>query len=191
MNILKRYNKSRAFFGVLALTFCIALCIWGAILSAAQEDSLCAFCNPAIIRTHTFYEDPYVRGLCTHKPLQPFHCLVVIKRHIKRLEEASDGEILAAYQLIKKINSVVQRINGPSSYLILEKNGPEVGQSVPHVHIHYIPKRISTNKNISLFGLLGSFIFSPLQRPISKEKLSQSVEMFKKEFECHTLKLLA
>jgi diadenosine tetraphosphate (Ap4A) HIT family hydrolase len=183
MKILDRQNKSRILFGILGLTFCIALYIWWSIPGTTQEDSICAFCNPAIIRTHTFYEDPYVRGLCTHKPLQPFHCLVVIKRHIKRFEEASDREILAAYQLIKKINSIVQEINGPSSYLILEKNGPEVGQTVPHVHIHYIPKRMSTNKNVPLFGLLGSFIFSPLQHPMSKEKLSQCVETFKKEFE--------
>lgn len=149
------------------------------VLLPVHKDQVCAFCNPLIIQTHTFYEDDLVRGLCSHKPILPYHCLIVLKRHITRIEDATENEITAAFRLIKKINLVIQKINGPSSYLLLQKNGAEVGQSVPHVHIHYIPKKESTHKELSTFGLLWHFVLSPFQKAISQEELTLDVEKMK------------
>ena len=80
----------------------------------------CAFCNPEVIKAHTFYEDKYVIGMCSHRQVKPWHCLVVIKRHIKNFDDISDKELIAAGKLLKRINLAVQKIIGPASYIILE-----------------------------------------------------------------------
>lgn len=152
---------------------------WWKMSSELNAAKSCPFCNPVVLQTHTFYEDDLVRGLCSHKPIQSGHCLVVPKRHIERFEETSSEEVQAIGRLLKKINAAMQTINGPSSYLILQKNGKEVGQTVPHVHVHYIPKREEPNKSIAVFGLLWNFFVSIFQRPMSDKQLKKNVEMMK------------
>ncbi len=148
---------------------------WWKLSVALNRNRPCAFCNSNVLRTHTFYEDEFVRGLCTYKPLEPGHCLVVVKRHVEKFEDISEQEFLAVGRLLKKINLAVQKMNGPSSYLILQKNGREVGQSVPHVHFHYIPKKRSNNK-FSAFGLLWDFICEPFRSPIKEKELDECVQ---------------
>jgi histidine triad (HIT) family protein len=145
------------------------------------DEKNCAFCNPHVIETHTFYEDNLVRGLCSNKPILPYHCLVVIKRHIVRFEKATEEEITAAGKLLKRINAVIQKLNGPSSYLLLQKNGDEVGQTVPHVHIHYMPTQVTNHHCTATWGLLWHFVLAPFQRSISHEELATHVAIIKKE----------
>ena len=171
----------------IVLTFLFSVIIgsifyWWTTSTQTQNNDPCAFCNEQILQAQTFYEDNLVRGMCTHKPLLPYHCLVVIKRHIENIDNATDEEIAAAFRLIKKINAIVQKLNGPSSYLLLQKNGREAGQTVPHVHIHYLPTKQTDCRNTPTFGLLWPFIRSPFQRAIPKDVLAADVAVMKKEF---------
>jgi diadenosine tetraphosphate (Ap4A) HIT family hydrolase len=166
------------------LTFAtlVAGFIWWKTQNQVITGKPCAFCNPQVLATHTFYQDSLVRGLCNHKPVQPGHCLAIIKRHIEKFEESTAEEISAIGNLLKKINLAVQKIYGPSSYMILQKNSPEVGQTVPHVHFHYIPKKKTGKRIISIFGLLWSFIITVFKKPIKKEELAKNVALMKREF---------
>ena len=137
----------------------------------------CAFCNPEVIKAHTFYEDKYVIGMCSHRQVKPWHCLVVIKRHIKNFDDISDKELIAAGKLLKRINLAVQKIIGPASYIILEKNGTGL-QSVPHVHFHYIAEKDTNSQFISL-GYLWDFFTYIFKKPMSTEKLSEYVNQMK------------
>lgn len=114
--------------------------------------------------------------------MEPWHCLIVTQRHLKQLDEVTNEEFLAIGQLIKKINDAIQKINGSSSYLILQKNGPEVGQTVPHVHVHYIPKKITSNK-LSVMGLMLDFVIAPFQSAIDKEQMAEHVATMRAHIE--------
>jgi histidine triad (HIT) family protein len=131
----------------------------------------CPFCDPKVLAINTFYEDDLVIGLCTHKPVEQGHCLVITKRHIEQFEETTEEEVVAIGRLMKKINQAVQKVHGPSSYLILQKNGLEVGQSVPHIHFHYIPKQKSTNGKMAFLSLVWHFFTAPIKNPLSPEKI--------------------
>jgi len=99
---------------------------------------------------------------------------VVVKRYVERFDDVSDEECLAISSLLKNINTVIQKLKGPSSYLLLQKNGRVVRQSVPHVYVHYIPKKVSNNQ-LSAFGMLWNFLLESFQRQLSKEKLAEYV----------------
>jgi diadenosine tetraphosphate (Ap4A) HIT family hydrolase len=157
--------------------------IWWKISQTGNLNQPCAFCDPQVLATHTFYEDPLVIGLCDHRPIQPGHCLAIIKRHVKTFEGYTDDELTAIGRLLKKINIAIQKIYGPSSYIILQKNGWEVGQTVPHVHFHYIPKKKTGHRTIPLFGLFWSFIKRVFKKPITQEELIQNVTLMKQQFE--------
>lgn len=164
------------FFCIIVLGICFA---WWNLSHRTNVTKLCAFCDPHVIETHTFYEDDFVRGFCSYKPLQPGHCLVATKRHIERFDEITDEELVAMGKLIKKINIAIQKINGPSAYLLLQKNGKDVGQIVPHVHMHYIPRKATDAQSEPTWGLLWPFIIDPFKRPLSQEKHKAWVEKMK------------
>jgi histidine triad (HIT) family protein len=163
------------FVAVTSMVLLVVGTAWWKLSVALNRVRPCAFCDPRVLQTQTFYEDELVRGLYTYKPLQPGHCLVVVKRHIEKFEDVSEQEFAAVGRLLKKINIAIQKTNGPASYLILQKNGKEVGQSVPHVHFHYIPKKTSNNK-LSAFGLLWDFICEPFRSPMKQKELNECVQ---------------
>jgi diadenosine tetraphosphate (Ap4A) HIT family hydrolase len=114
-----------------------------------QED--CPFCNEEVLNRQIFYEDDLVYALCSHKPIYPGHFLIIPKRHVERFEMLSDEEMMQIGRVIQKVHRASAPIFKSSSYLLLQKNGPEVGQTVPHVHFHYIPRQAGDSSAVMFF----------------------------------------
>lgn len=104
-----------------------------------QPGSDCPFCDSQVINSQAFYEGKSVRGILTYKPAVSGHVLVVPKRHVFSFEGLDDSEIQEMGEVIKKIHFASKKIYGNSGYFLLQKNGKEAGQSVFHVHVHYVP----------------------------------------------------
>lgn len=133
----------------------------------------CAFCEEQVLLTHKFYEDDLVMALCTHRPVFPGHCLVIPKRHVERFDNLTADEISQIGKVIKIVNLASIRAFETSSYLLLQKNGLESGQSVPHVHFHYIPRQKDDSSSLK-------FIFKMFMantgNPISAEEMKSATE---------------
>jgi diadenosine tetraphosphate (Ap4A) HIT family hydrolase len=134
--------------------------------------SNCPFCNSEVLSTQKFYEDDLVLALYTHKPVFPGHCLIIPKKHLERFEMVSDEEAMRISQIIKKVNQAVSKVFSTSAYLLLQKNGREVGQSVPHVHFHYIPRREGDDSIIKF--VLRMFLINA-QKPIKSHEMNDAV----------------
>ena len=137
----------------------------------------CPFCDPSIIQRQAFYEDDLVLALCTHKPVMPGHCLIIPKRHVERFELTSDEEASQICRAIKKVDRAVSKAFDTSAYLLLQKNGREVGQAVPHIHVHYIPRKAG---DCSIFKFIFKMFFVELKDPISSAEMDETVEKFRR-----------
>ena len=121
----------------------------------AKAEKLCPFCNDAVLEKQAFYEDDRVIALYNFKPACKGHCLIIPKRHHTRFESLSEEELSRLGLAIQKVHKAASTVFKTSSYLLLQKNGKEVGQSVPHIHIHYIPRKIGDRfQLIFLFKIL-------------------------------------
>ncbi|MDP1607725.1 MAG: HIT family protein [Chlamydiales bacterium] len=165
----------------------VALCLIGGIyflfikpFSHSSFNGYCAFCDPAVLNNQKFYEDDLVFALYTHKPIFPGHCLVVSKRHVERFEGLTDAEITQIGRVIKKVDRAVAKVFGTSPYLLLEKNGHEVGQSVPHVHFHYVPRKSGDDSTIQFFAKM---YMAHVKQPISESEMHETIEKLKKTIE--------
>jgi histidine triad (HIT) family protein len=132
----------------------------------------CAFCDSKVLVAQTFYEDDVVLGLYTHKPILPGHCLIIPKRHVKRYEDLTEDEAVHIHRVIKKIDKAVMGVFDTSSYLLLQKNGREAGQTVPHVHFHYVPRKTGDDSSVKF--VLQMF-WANMQSPISRGDMGQVV----------------
>lgn len=73
-------------------------------------------------------------------PVSPGHSLVVPKRHIGSWFEASAEERSAILALIDEAKAMIDVEFAPDSYNIGINDGPAAGQTVPHLHMHLIPR---------------------------------------------------
>ena len=92
------------------------------------------------IPCHRIYENDYVLAFLDIAPLSIGHTLVIPKEPVASLHELSaEGGAALGIALIK-ISSAIVKATGISNYNILQNNGAEANQAVPHVHFHIIPK---------------------------------------------------
>jgi histidine triad (HIT) family protein len=138
-----------------------------------KESAYCPFCDSKVIDYQKYYEDENILGLYSYRPLVEGHCLILPKRHIEKFEDLSKQEIEKIFFLIKKTHIAMQKIIDVNSYMILQKNGKEVGQSVPHLHFHYIPNK----KNGSNFNFLFKFIIYPFKHKINPKQMHKMTSL--------------
>jgi diadenosine tetraphosphate (Ap4A) HIT family hydrolase len=62
----------------------------------------------------------------------------------------------------------------------LQKNGQEVGQTVPHVHFHYIPRMKGDDSTITF---LFRMFFINWLGPVSQEELDEKIFILKRAME--------
>ena len=73
-------------------------------------------------------------------PLSSGHCLVVPKHHAATIFEADVSDLEAAMVTAKRVALAIQEALRPDGLNVLQANGAAAFQSVPHFHLHLIPR---------------------------------------------------
>lgn len=73
-------------------------------------------------------------------PVSPGHTLVIPKRHIGSWFEITPEEQSAMLNLLGTAKAVLEKEFKPDGYNIGINDGPTAGQTVPHLHMHLIPR---------------------------------------------------
>ncbi|KAF9518907.1 hypothetical protein BS47DRAFT_166474 [Hydnum rufescens UP504] len=82
-------------------------------------------------------------GIVNISPIVPGHVLVIPNRIVPRLRDLSPEEIADAFQTASRIGSVIEQAFEAESLTIAVQDGPAAGQTVPHVHIHVLPRKFT------------------------------------------------
>lgn len=93
-----------------------------------------------------FYESALSLGIVNLKPIVPGHVLIISKRVCPRFVDLSVDEVDDLFRSVHKISRVIETQYSASACNISMQDGPDAGQSVPHVHIHILPRRPSDFK---------------------------------------------
>lgn len=72
--------------------------------------------------------------------LSPAHTLVVPNTHVVGIHEASAESLQAVMVLAQEIAQAMETALGARGVNILSASGPDSGQSVPHFHLHLVPR---------------------------------------------------
>src|SRR5689334_17509763 len=88
------------------------------------------------------YEDDQVLALRDIKPHAPVHVLIVPKKLIGRIAEAGPEDEKLLGHLLLKAAEVAKKLGlQTSGYRLVINNGPDAGESVPHLHCHILGGR--------------------------------------------------
>lgn len=88
------------------------------------------------------YEDDRVLAFRDIKPEAPTHILIVPKKPIPRIAESgTDDQAVLGHLLLKAAEVASQCGLKEGGYRLVINNGPDAGESVPHLHCHILGGR--------------------------------------------------
>jgi histidine triad (HIT) family protein len=101
----------------------------------------CVFCSivAGTTRAHVVFEDPVCVAFLDARPLFPGHTLVVPRAHRATLRDLPGEELGPLLGTAQRLSLALERaLASDGTFVALNDR---VSQSVPHVHIHVVPRR--------------------------------------------------
>ena len=84
------------------------------------------------------YEDDLVVAIPDINPVAPVHLLIVTRKPIPSLADATDDDEPALGRLFTVARKLASRHGLDGGYRVIMNSGVDGGQVVPHIHLHLI-----------------------------------------------------
>jgi len=109
-------------------------------LSPMSTDGQCPFCQLPDSRVWltTTHSVAFLDGY----PVAEGHALVIPRRHVASLFDLPAAEYADAWLLVTRVRQALAERFHPDGFNVGVNDGPAAGQTVPHAHIHIIPRRV-------------------------------------------------
>jgi diadenosine tetraphosphate (Ap4A) HIT family hydrolase len=99
----------------------------------------CPFCNPDKDR-EIILESASVFAIYDKFPVSNGHVLIIPKKHFSNYFELSFKEQSACWFVLNSVQKIIQEKFNPDGFNVGININETAGQTVPHVHIHLIPR---------------------------------------------------
>lgn len=109
-------------------------------MNESRTENICPFCTLPAGRV--IEENEHALLILDGYPVSPGHSLIIPKRHVGSFFEATAPERAALLALLDKAKDLVEHDHTPAGYNIGINDGAAAGQTVPHLHIHLIPRYV-------------------------------------------------
>ena len=108
-----------------------------------MKDPSCVFCKiiAGEIPAKVIMQNEKVMALLDAFPLAAGHSLVIPKSHYAKVQEMSEQDAKAVFEIVWKLVGAVETGSEVNASTIAIHNGSEAGQEVPHVHAHIVPRK--------------------------------------------------
>ncbi|KAK6204701.1 HIT-like domain-containing protein [Scheffersomyces amazonensis] len=106
-----------------------------------------------IVNHQVFFKSKYSYALVNLKPIVPGHVLVVpLRTSALRLADLSGPESIDYMNTLQLVHKFIETHYKADSLNIAIQDGPEAGQSVPHLHTHIIPRFATDNYGDAIYS---------------------------------------
>lgn len=103
------------------------------------------------VTPQVFFRSRFTYGLVNLKPLVPGHILVVpLRTSVLRFGDLNPIEAQDYMESLQLIQGFITKVYKADSLNLAIQDGPESGQSVPHLHTHIIPRYVNDKHDDSI-----------------------------------------
>ena len=104
-------------------------------------DDNCLFCRivSGEVPATLVYVDENSAAFLDHRPLFPGHTLLVPRKHVETLVELPQTLVGPFFETVQLLARAVEHAMNAEGTFVAMNN--RVSQSVPHLHIHVVPRR--------------------------------------------------
>jgi len=103
-----------------------------------QAQNLCPFCT--LPESRILLANDCGKVVRDAFPISPGHTLIIPHRHIGSMFDLHTEEWSALVALLTAAKAALDKEFSPAAYNVGINDGPMAGQTVPHLHIHLIPR---------------------------------------------------
>lgn len=107
----------------------------------------CVFC--AIIKkelpSNIIKETDDIIVIKDRSPKAPIHYLIVSKKHLDDIRQLQDNDVHIAGNMLLMAKEISKTLPEPQAFRLISNNGIEVGQSVFHMHFHFLAGKTYTD----------------------------------------------
>jgi len=96
------------------------------------------------------YEDEDCICIKDISPKAPVHLLLIPRKPIPRLVDASDEDQALLGQLMLKAGEIAEQNGVGDAFRLLVNNGADAGQTVFHLHLHILGGKLFTEAELGL-----------------------------------------
>jgi diadenosine tetraphosphate (Ap4A) HIT family hydrolase len=107
----------------------------------------CIFCEINENKSRIILQNSYSFAISDQYPVSQGHTLIILKRHVPSIFEASSEEISAIFNLTNQVQKLLSKQFTPDGYNVGFNDLKAAGQSIPHCHMHIIPRYQGDVKN--------------------------------------------
>ena len=103
----------------------------------------CIFCKIVAkkIPAKIIHESDTVLVIEDIHPKAPVHYLILPKKHIDTILAITEVDAELAFEMFKTARDLVRKLPEPQSCNLISNNGAAAGQSVMHMHWHFLSGR--------------------------------------------------
>jgi len=119
------------------------------------------------IKDRTVAENETAWAFLTNIPITPGHTLISPKRVVETVDELNEKELADIFALLTVVKNGLKRVYGAEGFNCAWNEGKEYGQSVPHFHLHVVPRTLGDDGIVNYEPR--EFLYRPGSREASPE----------------------
>ncbi len=133
--------------------------------------------------SHIFYRTSLSAAFVNLRPIVPGHVLVIPERVTPYLADLTDEEYHDLWSSVRVVQRILQQHHvATTAFNVAVQDGRAAGQSVPHVHIHILPRADhDLERNDDIYDRLGEWAPRPEMAQTKSSKLEVADDANRKD----------
>ncbi|AET38703.1 bis(5'-adenosyl)-triphosphatase Ecym_3204 [Eremothecium cymbalariae DBVPG len=122
--------------------------------------SASVFFSKYLVTDQIFYKTKHCYALVNLRPIVPGHILIVpLRTSCIHLKDLNAEELSDYFKTLQVVQQFIQEEYRADSLNIAIQDGPEAGQTVPHLHTHVIPRYKLNNIGDKIYQKMDNWTF--------------------------------
>lgn len=127
------------------------------------------------VTSQVFYKSALSFSIVNIRPILPGHVLVCPLRPVARFNQLTADEVCDFFLVVQRTSKMIEQVYKADSLNIAIQDGPQAGQSVPHLHCHIIPRKLDDLENVDdIYDLLNKFDLDSAFRLVRKRAATEA-----------------
>ena len=99
-----------------------------------------------IPKNSIFFRSSKSAAFVNLRPIVPGHVLVMPERIVPTMDELTEEEYVDMWKSVRIVQAALRKQYDATAFNVAVQDGRAAGQSVPHVHVHILPRKVSREK---------------------------------------------
>lgn len=134
----------------------------------------CEFCNLAK-KERVFYSDEKIVAFLAKDAIGPGQSLIIPRNHFEDISDLSYDMICHIFNFCKIVSKGLIEIFHADGVNVICNNGEHAGQSIPHLHVHVVPRFKGDVADPKLW--LSRELFNRLYQPTAEDSRETAQKM--------------